>query len=48
MKGDVQPARESARVARGDGAIETVAFARRRDKRRRQKQLAKASRKKNP
>lgn len=48
MKGLVQPARESDRVlARGPSTVETVAFARRRDKRRRKNELAKASRKKN-
>jgi hypothetical protein len=45
MKGQTQPARHSARV-HGD-TLETTAFANRRDKRRRQREIAKASRKKN-
>lgn len=45
MKGQTQPARHSDRVA-GD-TLETTEFARRRDKRRRQREIAKASRKKN-
>lgn len=45
-KGDSQPARGSARILL-DGTFETVAFARRRDRRRRQRELAKAARKKN-
>ena len=41
-------ARRSPRVqAQGDMVFETVEFARRRDKRRRQRDLAKAARKKN-
>jgi len=44
----IQPARVSERIdARGKSAVETVSFARRRDKRRRKNELAKASRKKN-
>lgn len=41
-----QPARRSARVAEGEQR-ETTAFARRREKRRRARDLAKAARRKN-
>ena len=46
MKGQTQPAKISARIY-GEGVFENVGFARRRDKRRRQRDIAKASRKKN-
>ena len=53
MSPQQQPARVSDRVAyheertQRDVTMESVAFAKRRDKRRRQKQLAKASKRKN-
>lgn len=53
MSPQQQPARVSPRVAfheertRRDITFESVEFAKRRDKRRRQKQLAKASKRKN-
>ena len=46
MKGQTQPARISVRIF-GDGIFESVAFVKRRDKQRRQRDIAKASRKKN-
>lgn len=53
MSGQHQPARVSARVAfhvklsKREGTMESVEFAKRRDKRRRQKALAKLSKRKN-
>ncbi len=47
MKGQTKPAHGYACESRDDVVLETVAFARRREKSRRRRELAKASRKKN-
>lgn len=47
QRGPRQPARLSDRVVHGAGEFESVAFAALRDKRRKQRDISKAARKKN-